>query len=302
MDLSHTTVFCIAASYSVALALEAVGLKWRPAWRRFAVLGLTLAGLFAHVMVLSLRARGLQDSPGGLLASPADWCLLAAFGLAVGYLATLLKRPGWATGLFLLPMVLGLVALSQGVSSEAFAPAAMAPPGVERLVAKAHGWMLLAATVTVSVGFLAGLMYLVQNRRLKQKVPASPRFTLPSLEWLETTNGRALGVSTWLVAGGFVTGVALSLNHHHGDEHYSLLTDPVVLSVTAMLAWMLAAEGLRLAYPSARRGKRVAWLTFASFGFLLLTFVAVTIVGPIHGAAPIPSSEATAASEAGASP
>ena len=34
-----------------------------------------------------------------------------------------------------------------------------------------------------------------------------------------------------------------------------------VLSLSGMLSWLIAAEAFRLAYPAARRGRKVAYLT-----------------------------------------
>ena len=47
----------------------------------------------------------------------------------------------------------------------------------------------------------------------------------------------------------------------------NLWTDPVVQSSAAMLLWLVAAEVFRLVYPAARRGRKVAYLTLASFVF-----------------------------------
>ena len=47
------------------------------------------------------------------------------------------------------------------------------------------GQLLLAGTVAVSFGFIAGIMYLVQSWRLKHKLPPQAGFKLPSLEWLQ---------------------------------------------------------------------------------------------------------------------
>ncbi|MEN0111213.1 MAG: hypothetical protein AAF805_10880, partial [Planctomycetota bacterium] len=125
MDLSRVTVFCFAASYVVALALEATallrggppaGLSWWALSRRATLLGFATAGLFAHVVYLGLRAAG-QATP---LSSPADWCLVAAAAIAAVYVGVSVRDARSAAGLFLLPIVLALVALAQTASDEPF--------------------------------------------------------------------------------------------------------------------------------------------------------------------------------------
>jgi ABC-type uncharacterized transport system permease subunit len=298
LDLTRITMMCFTASYAVALAVEGAGLALRGggwlAGRRVLVGVFGIAGLFAHATYLALRASG-QATP---LSSPADWCLLAALVLAAVSLVATLALPRWATGVFLLPVVLALVAASAGASPEPFAP-----ERASRFWSQTHGWLLLAAAVTVSLGFAAGLMYLVQSWRLKNKLPPRQGFRLPSLEWLERVNAQSLGISVWLVAGGFVSGLVLSTLKNRGVAGYRLAADPVVWTLGAMLAWLVAAEVFRLAYPAARRGQKVAYLTLASFGFLAL--VVLSLLGPTHGVSSdrvTPSAEsAAAAPEAGRS-
>jgi len=59
-------------------------------------------------------------------------------------------------------------------------------------------------------------------------------------------------------------------------------TDPVVLSLGGMLAWLIVAEVFRLVYPSARRGRKVAYLTIAAFVFLLLVLATMTLGDTLH--------------------
>lgn len=280
MDLTRVTIFCFAASYAAALALEAAALTGRlrgllDGGRRLIAKGFLAAGLFAHVVFLALRASG-QPTP---LSSPADWCSLAALALAAVCLAAALAWPRWAVGVFLLPLVLLLLTASVAASDEPFAP-----ERASLFWGQTHGWLLLLATVTVSVGFVSGLMYLTQSWRLKQKLPTKPGLGMPSLEWLERTNSRALAVAAWLVAGGFVSGLVLAALKHRGEAAYSLWTDPVVLTLAAMLAWLLATQALRWAWPGASRGGRVAYLTVAAFVLLVATLASLTVGGSVHGA------------------
>jgi ABC-type uncharacterized transport system permease subunit len=179
----------------------------------------------------------------------------------------------------MMPMVLGLVAASAGASREPFTAGERIP----YVWGIAHGLVLMFGMVAVCVGFLAGLMYLVQSYALKHVQPSAAALRLPSLEWLERVNGRSLAISTLLIAAGFATGAALSLNTHRGGTAFALWTDPIVLSSAAMLLWLVAAELFRLVYPAARQGRKVAYLTLASFVFLVITVMALTLINSGHG-------------------
>jgi hypothetical protein len=87
-----------------------------------------------------------------------------------------------------------------------------------------------------------------------------------------------------LIALGFASGLVMALATHHGDSKYALWSDPVVLSLAAMLLWLIAAEVFRLVYPAARRGRKVAYLTLASFVFLVIVLASFTLLDTVHGA------------------
>jgi ABC-type uncharacterized transport system permease subunit len=273
--LSGISTICFASSYAIALALEIVNLRLRFPWRRLVLMAMTAAGLLAHTLFLAYRAQQTSSAP---LSSPAEWLLLAAWVLGLVYLAGLLYLPRAAIGLILLPLILGLIGASLAASHQPFAPAR-----ASRFWGDLHGSVLLMGAVTVCIGFAAGIMYLLQAYWLKHRWPPSDWLRLPSLEWLERVNTYSLAVSAFLIGLGFASGIILSKIIHRGQADYFLWTDPVVLSLAALLLYLVAAEIFRLVYPAARRGRKVAYLTLASFGFLVLALAAMLLADRIHG-------------------
>lgn len=272
--LSGISIICFAASYAISFALEFVRLRRRPAWFHIPLGIATSAGVFAQTLYL-VNAR---TGPSSLPISTADWLLWAAWVLAIVYLATIFYLPRTPTGLALLPIVFGLILAAKFAST-----APLAREQSSYLVGMFHGLALLLGTVVVSVGFLAGLMYIAQSYALKHPRSLFNRLRFPSLEWLERINARTLGISAVLIALGFISGIALVLNRHRGENTYSLWRDPVVLSLAAMLLWLIAAEVFRLVYPAARRGRKVAYLTLASFVFLVIALASFTLLDNVHG-------------------
>jgi ABC-type uncharacterized transport system permease subunit len=269
MTLS-VNMLCFTASYVVALALEAAGLWYRPKWRRLATVIAALAGIVAHTWYLAQRAG---QAPWAPLSSPHDWYLAAAWMLALFYVGLVLYQPRAPMGLFLLPITLALIAAAYWASTNPIR--SFQAPRVWGLL---HGIFLMLGTVAVLLGFVAGVMYLVQSHRLKHKLPVGERFRLPSLEWLERMNARSLAAAAVLVALGFVTGALMRLRDGGGFPW----TDPVVISTSGMLSWLVAAEAFRLAYPAARRGRKVAYLTLAGFVFLVITLAAFLTADSMH--------------------
>jgi ABC-type uncharacterized transport system permease subunit len=195
------------------------------------------------------------------LSSWYDWCLLASWILAAFYLFAVLRRLEFAVGLFLLPLVLALIGLA--VLNRHSPPF----PHADALAywRWIHGIALLLGTVVVTLGLAAGVMYLVQSYRLKQKLPPRRGFQLPSLETLQKANQRALLVSTALMAGGLLSGIVLNL-----EARRVPWTNPVVVSSAVLLGWLVAATAFEAFYKPARQGRKVAYLTLASFIFLAL--------------------------------
>src|SRR5262249_11154625 len=156
-----------------------------------------------------------------------------AWILAIFYLYGSLHHGRLAWGVFVLPLIVGLVGLG----------AALGPPqaGNEAVRAEglkywrwAHALLLGLAAVGVCVGFLASLMYLFQARRLRVKTLPGQGIRLLSLERLDDMNRRAIVWAFPLMTAGMAIGVILMI----ADE-LSGWTDPRVLS--AGVLWLAFA-------------------------------------------------------------
>jgi ABC-type uncharacterized transport system permease subunit len=268
---SGVNMLCFTASYAVALALEVMGLWARPRWRRLVVVLAAVAGIVAHTWYLGQRSMLWASAP---LSSPHDWYLAAAWVLAVIYVGLVLYQPRASFGVFLLPVMLALIAVGRTAGRDAIA--SFEAPRTWGII---HGVFLMLGAVAVLLGFIAGVMYLLQSYRLKQKLPADGNFRLPSLEWLERVNTRSLGAAAVLVTIGFFTGIVARLASAGAGIPW---TDPVVLSLSGMMSWLVAAEAFRIAYPAARRGRKVAYLTLAGFVFLVFTLAAFLQADGVH--------------------
>ncbi|MEX2112081.1 MAG: cytochrome c biogenesis protein CcsA [Pirellulales bacterium] len=272
--ISGISLICFAASYAVAWALE-VSQVFRPSKvRRLVMIGFVAAGWLAHTLYLGYRAFELSASP---LSSSFDWALVAAWLLMGAYVYLAYYYPQAALGLYMLPLVLVLVALAALADRAPFSPAS-----ASRVWGAVHGIFLLLGTVTVMIGFVAGLMYLLQSRRLKLKRPPSDGFRLPSLERLAKVNSRSIILSALLVGIGFVAGVILNFisRGQSGEVPWS---DPVIGSSAVMLVWLLAAAVFNAAYQPVRQGRKVAYLTIVSFAFLAIVLAILLLVDTQHG-------------------
>ena len=129
---------------------------------------------------------------------------------------------------------------------------------------------ILLGTVAVMVGFVAGLMYLLQSYRLKHKQLPPQGFRLPNLEWLDHVNSRAIVISALMLAAGFLSGTVLNLVNHRLQVDELPWSDPVIWTSCLLLVWLATAAIFGVLYKPARQGRKVAYLTVASFMFLVL--------------------------------
>ena len=274
--LAGVQIVCFAASYAAAFLLEVSRMVFRSGVRGAVMLGFAGAGFVAHSAFLYYRA---VKTPGSPLSSEQDWCLLAAWLLAVVYLYLVWYHPQQNFGLFLLPLVLGLIAAGAFLArSEPFArePASY-------IWGVIHGAAILLATVAVLAGFAAGVMYVYQDRRLKRKLPLPRGLRLPSLEWLARANHRALVVAVMMLAIGVAAGVVLNAFRRAGGLELLPWHDPVVFATFIMLLWLLSAVAIAARYPAQRQGRKVAYLTLVSFIFLLVALSAMLLFDTAHG-------------------
>jgi hypothetical protein len=265
--INGISLTCFVSSYVISLLLEISRLFFQARIRIMVIWGFGAAGLAAQSLYLVAQARSAL-SVGARVpwSSWRDFCLLAAWVLAGAYLALSLRKPHNALGIFLLPLVLGLIGLAAAWRGAGF-PAGQAL-NIWRVI---HGSALLLGTTAVLLGFATGTMYLVQSYRLQHKLPPRQGFRLPTLEWLQRFNREALLISTALLAVGLLSGVVLNLGRRAGPDAGGVeWTDPVVLSSSVLFAWLLAITVFETFYRPARQGRKVAYLTLASFLFLLL--------------------------------
>ncbi len=274
--LSGVGIICFAASYSVALLLELSRLLFRSGIRGAVMLGFAGAGLVAHSAFLYYRA---VEAAGAPLSSEQDWYLVAAWVLVVMYLYLVYYHPRTSFGLFLLPLVLGLIATAVFFANAE--PFARGP--ASKIWGMIHGCSIVLATVAVFLGFMAGVMYFWQTQRLKNKLPPAKGLRLPSLEWLQHANSRTIVVALITMGIGILSGMILNLMGEHPDDGRVPWHDPVVLSTTAMFAWLLVAVITSAVYRPVRAGRKVAYLTVVSFVFLLIALGVGLFLDTQHG-------------------
>ena len=276
--LYKITITCFAASYLVVLGLEISRICFKANFRRPLLIGFAVAGLFAHTVYLFAQELLEVDSSGVWLSNWTAWCFAASWVLAAAYLWVSLRKHESVVGLFLMPVVILLIATGVVLINGPSFSVSEAKTGWNLI----HGYSLLLGTVSVALGFVFGLVYLIQANRLKRKIPQSELFRLPSLEWLQICCERSLLTSLLLLAVGLKSGLAMNLLTSPAEEASSIKvawTDPVVWSSAILFLWLLMITVFNSFYQPVNKGRKIAYLVVCCFLFLIFELAIVWIAG-----------------------
>lgn len=257
MGITH---LCFGLSYLVAFVLEIL-VQYRPqrVWR-WASTGMGLAGLTAHTAYLLMHHPSPSTGYGSLL--------LLGWVLAVFYIYGALHQPPRPWTLFVLPMVIGMSFTSYAYLGQDSEKNTWFNP--EHFWGSLHGFLVLAACVGITVGFLSSLMYLIQLRRLRKKQSLLGGMRLLSLERLEMMNRRAMN---WAFP--FLTvGLLLGLIRWPSTEHAPLTATWTATKVLGTVGlWATALVLLYLRYGANLPARRLAYLTLFVFALMIVALV-----------------------------
>jgi ABC-type transport system involved in cytochrome c biogenesis permease subunit len=282
--MDRLKVLCFAGTYGLALLFELARVFVKSPFRWYLTVGLTALGWIVHTLFLANLAVQDHILP---VTSPFESLMVLAWIVALIGIYLMLHWPRQvAVGLFVLPLVLGLVAAAGW-----FAPrqSDWMKEGMIAFWGTVHGVFLLAGAVFTCLAFAAGLMHLAQMRRLKSKKGHRFGFSLPSLEQTERVNRGAITLAFPLLTFGLLIGLILSLSARSLAEGVGSApgwTDPKVLSALGM--WAVFALLLHARFRPELRGRSVMLLTIVAFAFLVFTWVGVEALRlpTVHGAAP----------------
>ena len=246
-----------------ALAVLPAALYNKPRWRHIA-LPAAYGGVFFHfVAIVEMLVAARHALPVDTHETLSGLGLL----LGLGFLILTARYKTVSFGIFLLPIAILLTLVP------AFRPGSetLAYPYLRTGWVILHIALLLAAYAALLVSLLASLLYLVQERRLKQKrvtPPSGVWLRLPPLATTDSIALRSLLFGLPCMTFGLLIGSVIALQTV-GPAFFADFK--VLLSLAMWVAYMLM---IFIRQHSGLRGRRAVYLSSFAFLFVLAVWAA----------------------------
>jgi ABC-type transport system involved in cytochrome c biogenesis permease subunit len=254
------TLSSLAAHTYILAALVYLAFLVRQ-WSALATAGrlLVAGGLGMHAVALGLMLGAQGGAPSGL----GQGFSLFAFLLLAIFLGLDLRFRRPVLGAFVTPLAVAVmvpVLLLHGA-------AAPLPPVLRGPLLPVHVTIALLGLAAFAVAAAVAVMYLVMERQVKAKHFGLLFARMPSLEFLDRLNRR-------LVIWGFIAlSVTLVTGSMFANHAAGLFWVWDVKQVVTVGAWVIFAALLNARFFAGWQGRRVALLTMAGFGLLLVSFL-----------------------------
>lgn len=263
----------------VALALYALGLVYvlvaltrpRELLNRLALHAAYLGMVFHFVAIVeAVRQSGeLSLASLSVAASVLGFLIMVVFMLA--YMLYHTTSPGI--------VVFPLVFLLTFIGATRQEPIVLASARAKESWLIAHISLVLAGYAALALSFSASLIYLLQERALKSKRPASLLSRLPALQVTDEIGFRSLLIGFPFMTAGLVAGMVIA----QANFGYVDFRDAKIF--LSLLTWAVYLVLLYTRWSAGWRGRRAAFLAAGVFAMAIVAWAA-NYFSTVHRLAP----------------
>lgn len=253
--LAGSTLFYLAGLANALLQLGAG--KFRPGrLNPFLIAG----GFLLQTAFLYLRSREVGRCP---ITSSFEILIFLSWSVALAYLVVGAAYRISLLGVFTAPLVFGLQLAALLLPSAPLAPRGESPDAWLEL----HASLSLVAYGVLALACVAGVMFLVQERQLKMRMPSSIFQLLPPI----TTLAEAMRGLLWFGVGLLTVGILAGF----------FVGTPVgrIKSGASLLVWLVYSGILFLWVRNVLHSHRVAQWCVGAFALALITLPAMYALG-----------------------
>ena len=263
----NTELFVLRAEVAFYVIATAVAfLSGSVKFRRLAPFTPILAGIGLVAHLAHLYQQGV--AAGGLpVGDYRDLLSLLCWAAVLVYLITYLWTRIEVLGMVILPLVLVLMFISNLLPTE------MVPVSedLKTVLMEFHIFIAVLGSAALFLTFATSVLYLIQERNLKEKRPLKRGLRLPSLERCDHIGKFSLMWGFPLLTMTIVTGAIWSANFR---DRYWLWEGRETFS---LLAWTILGVIITARVLRGWRGKKAAYLTIIAFAALILRMVGIVL-------------------------
>ncbi|MBW3624632.1 MAG: cytochrome c biogenesis protein [Armatimonadetes bacterium] len=227
---------------------------------------LARAALVTHTLAMAIYGFAVHHAP---FVDPWESLSFFAWSLTLLFLIIDWRRPLPALGAFVIPLAF----LALFFASARATPGVTQVPFVQSHAIKIHIAVSLMGYGSFALAFCTALIYLLQERRLKQKrIHGLFQKFLP-LEQADRLANRLVGIGFALLT----LGLLMGLNFAARDWSGRWWLDPKILS--SFVTWLLYGAYLYVHSVAGWRGHRTMLLLVAGFATVLIGYLGINLSG-----------------------
>ena len=171
-------------------------------------------------------------------------------------------------GAFVVPLAM-LVMTASSLQSKAIVPL---PPSLKSIWLPIHAIICLSADAIFALASCIAIMFLIQERQIKNKRLGAVFQRLPSLETLDIMNRRCLTAGFPLLTLGIITGSIWA------EEAWGSYWSWDPKETWSLITWFIYAALLHQRLTVGWRGRKAAIMTLVGFAVLVFTFLGVSLL------------------------
>jgi ABC-type transport system involved in cytochrome c biogenesis permease subunit len=259
----------ILAGYAICVAQAVFALTTkRPVMQRAALAALGLA-LGTHTVWLI--AKGIQANRCPLVGTQ-EMSAFLSWSVAVSYLIASRWYRAAALKAFVFPIVLALATIA-AVSPDSQGSLPTVNPPMQGILLPIHVGLILLSYASFFITFGAGLMYIIQERELKNKRFGTIFYRLPSLDTCDAIGSRSMAIGFVLLTIGILAGLWFT------HSRYGVYWQGGPLEIFSVATWAIYLLLIQARMSAGWGGRAGALASIVSFLIVVCSLVGVRYLG-----------------------
>jgi ABC-type uncharacterized transport system permease subunit len=264
----------ILAGYALCVVQSIYSLTTnRAVWSQLFFASLTTA-FAAHTLWLVVKGIRAQRCP---LVGTQEMCAFLSWSLIVSYFIAARWYRANALKAFVFPIVFVIASIAAVATGTIEHPEGIGHP-LQRFLFPAHAGLILLAYAAFFISSFAGLMYIIQERELKQKRFGKIFYRLPSLDTCDAISFKAIAIGFVLLTLGIAAGMAWSYTRDgifwHGTP----------LEIFVVVIWAIYLFMLQSRINAGWGGRTTAFASIISFVLVIGSLISLRYLdlGTLH--------------------